>query len=309
MSPPRFLVDSLAADSVIVLGAEESVHAARVLRLGVGSHVELFDGRGNAATAEIVSEARRQVAVRVCGPLLPPRPTLLAIGLCVSLPRGERQQQLVEIASQLAVSLLVPMVTERSVHQPSEKGHTRLQRWAVESAKQCRRNDLLTICPPADGNRLLSPSGGRLELTTNDGVASAWDLPPGARGWIAHPGTAPLAARGDGPACAVHSGTSPPHRGNAETLPLGSLASGAAAGEIVPTPLSPVWLAIGPEGGFSDSEFELAINAGWQPLNLGPHILRVETAVAVAVTVVRQQLEPDYFGRPPQVSMRSVCSG
>jgi 16S rRNA (uracil1498-N3)-methyltransferase len=137
MSPPRFLVDSLAAGAVIELGPEESVHAVRVLRLGIGSHVELFDGRGTGAAGEIVSQARRQVAVRVGGALRTAEPSQLAIGLCVALPRGDRQQQLVEIASQLAVQVLVPVVTERSVHQPSEKGHIRLNRWAMESAKQC----------------------------------------------------------------------------------------------------------------------------------------------------------------------------
>lgn len=36
--------------------------------------------------------------------------------------------------------------------------------------------------------------------------------------------------------------------------------------------------AIGPEGGFCDEEIALAQGAGWQPIDLGPRILRVETA-------------------------------
>jgi 16S rRNA (uracil1498-N3)-methyltransferase len=43
-----------------------------------------------------------------------------------------------------------------------------------------------------------------------------------------------------------------------------------------------VHVAIGPEGGFTESEVVAAQDAGWQLLNLGPRILRVETA-AVAV--------------------------
>jgi 16S rRNA (uracil1498-N3)-methyltransferase len=39
-----------------------------------------------------------------------------------------------------------------------------------------------------------------------------------------------------------------------------------------------VALAVGPEGGFSDEEVELARAAGWRLLDLGPRILRVETA-------------------------------
>lgn len=38
---------------------------------------------------------------------------------------------------------------------------------------------------------------------------------------------------------------------------------------------------IGPEGGFSETEFQNAMQAGWQPTRLGESILRVETAAIV----------------------------
>lgn len=43
-------------------------------------------------------------------------------------------------------------------------------------------------------------------------------------------------------------------------------------------------LAIGPEGGFIDYEVEKFLEAGFVPLSLGKRILRVETAVPVAVS-------------------------
>jgi 16S rRNA (uracil1498-N3)-methyltransferase len=39
-----------------------------------------------------------------------------------------------------------------------------------------------------------------------------------------------------------------------------------------------VWLAIGPEGGFTREEVDAAQAAGWELVDLGPRILRVETA-------------------------------
>ena len=45
-----------------------------------------------------------------------------------------------------------------------------------------------------------------------------------------------------------------------------------------------VVLAIGPEGGFSDAEVAAGLATGWLPLDLGTRILRVETALAAAVT-------------------------
>jgi len=45
------------------------------------------------------------------------------------------------------------------------------------------------------------------------------------------------------------------------------------------------YVAIGPEGGFSETEFAAAINAGWQSISLGQRVLRVETA-ALAVAAI-----------------------
>ena len=45
-------------------------------------------------------------------------------------------------------------------------------------------------------------------------------------------------------------------------------------------------LAIGPEGGWTDAERQLAIAAAWQPVSLGPLVLRAETADCAALAVV-----------------------
>ena len=48
----------------------------------------------------------------------------------------------------------------------------------------------------------------------------------------------------------------------------------------------PTRIAIGPEGGFTEAEAEAATAAGWQSVDLGPRILRVETAAAALAAVV-----------------------
>ncbi|MGQ9575721.1 MAG: RsmE family RNA methyltransferase [Thermoguttaceae bacterium] len=50
-------------------------------------------------------------------------------------------------------------------------------------------------------------------------------------------------------------------------------------------PPRPVYLAVGPEGGFTPEEVALAAAAGWQPIELGPRILRVETAALLLVAL------------------------
>lgn len=47
----------------------------------------------------------------------------------------------------------------------------------------------------------------------------------------------------------------------------------------------PVCLAVGPEGGWTDDEWESATRHGWQTVGLGPRILRVETAAIALATL------------------------
>jgi len=52
-------------------------------------------------------------------------------------------------------------------------------------------------------------------------------------------------------------------------------------------PETKVCVLVGPEGGFSDSEFEDAAIAGFEPVSLGPRVLRTETAAVAALAVLQ----------------------
>jgi 16S rRNA (uracil1498-N3)-methyltransferase len=45
-------------------------------------------------------------------------------------------------------------------------------------------------------------------------------------------------------------------------------------------------LAVAPEGGLTDAEVSLAVAAGWQMIDLGPRILRTETAALLLVAMI-----------------------
>jgi len=67
------------------------------------------------------------------------------------------------------------------------------------------------------------------------------------------------------------------HPGHDEKLPLRQMFGGAM-------------LAVGPEGGFIDDEVQLAIEAGWRTVSLGPRILRIETAAIILAAIVSRQV-------------------
>jgi 16S rRNA (uracil1498-N3)-methyltransferase len=66
-----------------------------------------------------------------------------------------------------------------------------------------------------------------------------------------------------------------------------------AVDELMPPKSAPpsVALAIGPEGGFTQGEIALAESRGWQTVDLGPRVLRVETAAVALVSAIVQRLE------------------
>ena len=51
-------------------------------------------------------------------------------------------------------------------------------------------------------------------------------------------------------------------------------------------PQGKIRLLTGPEGGLSDEEVEIAKSLGFQGINLGPRILRTETAPIVALSIL-----------------------
>jgi len=56
------------------------------------------------------------------------------------------------------------------------------------------------------------------------------------------------------------------------------------------SPTDRLRLVIGPEGGFSDREVAATTLAGFQPLRLGPRVLRTETAALAAIAALQLQL-------------------
>ncbi len=54
--------------------------------------------------------------------------------------------------------------------------------------------------------------------------------------------------------------------------------------------ITDIAILLGPEGGLNKSEIETATNHGYQPVSLGPRVLRTETAATVALTLAQAML-------------------
>lgn len=73
----------------------------------------------------------------------------------------------------------------------------------------------------------------------------------------------------------------------AEGLPeLAQRLAGSGQASDPAAPPGAIWLACGPEGGWSPAEEQRAIEAGWEPVGLGPRILRSSTACVAGLTLL-----------------------
>lgn len=127
------------------LGGEEHTHLARVLRLKPGAQVELFDGQGLAAAAEVVSVERRRTLLEVAEPRAA-APAPWSVTACVATPKAKRAKRLVEALTELGVTEFVPLLAERGESRPPQGAE--LERWALEACKQCWRDRLPVIGAP-----------------------------------------------------------------------------------------------------------------------------------------------------------------
>ncbi|WP_395727136.1 16S rRNA (uracil(1498)-N(3))-methyltransferase [Nakamurella sp.] len=157
---PFFLVDRLPPAGPFVLDGPEGRHAATVRRLRVGESVVLTDGAGGLAPAVVVAAGRAELTLDV-GPSRRADPPAVRVTLVQALPKGERGELAVELATEAGVDHIVPWAAQRCVArwrapEQIDKGVRRWRGTAREAAKQARRpfvpgvRDLATTAQVAD---------------------------------------------------------------------------------------------------------------------------------------------------------------
>ena len=144
MQVPRLHVDlPLAAGGRITLPEIAGHHVARVLRLGAGDALTVFDGRGGEYRATLVRVSRAAVEVDVGAHDPVDRESALAVELGQGICRGDRMDLVVQKATELGVAVIRPVVCERTVVKlDAARTERRLAHWraiAVHAAQQSGR--------------------------------------------------------------------------------------------------------------------------------------------------------------------------
>lgn len=286
----RFYVAApLPVQGDVTIDGEAAHRVGRVLRLGPGERVGLFDGSGREVVAALARVSARDVVATIVSEL-PPPPAGPSLHLHPALIRPARFDWLVEKAAELGVTLVQPVVTERCQVRASEIGAAKLARWerlAIEAAEQCGRRTLPELLPPLPFERALDGMAGILLLPWEEARGEA--VPAGevlGRAFAAHraahtdgsrvPSPLPVAREGESTAPAVQprdqDGGPDEH-------------SGPPADRSAPGTLPPVSIIIGPEGGLTAGEVDAARAHGALVASLGPLVLRAETAAIAAMAL------------------------
>jgi 16S rRNA (uracil1498-N3)-methyltransferase len=153
MALPRFLVPSLnPARGDVALPADEARHLTRVLRLGPGARVAVFDGTGREFVARIATATRDRVVVTLEAAVEHQPEPRVPITLAQAILKGDKMDAVVRDATMLGVSGIVPLMSEHvSVKLAAIRQGRPEVRWgriAVASVKQCRRPTIPPVCPP-----------------------------------------------------------------------------------------------------------------------------------------------------------------
>jgi 16S rRNA (uracil1498-N3)-methyltransferase len=154
---------------------EEALRHVRVLRLGVGDTLELFDGRGGTLPVRIEALLRGGLRCSASGAL-----TRVARGpevvLVQCLVKGRKLDDIVRMTTELGVAAIHLARSERCVAQPTQRdAHkaARLLRIAIEAARQSEQPYLPEIVEPAPLERVLerAPAGAaKLALSERVGA-------------------------------------------------------------------------------------------------------------------------------------------
>ncbi len=236
-----------------LLSTEESHHARNVLRLKKGDAVIVFNGEGQEFEGKIASLSGR-VGIQIEKQRRTRVREIVSVCLAQALPKKKKMDFIIAKACELGVVEIYPLEAERSAFKLTGPGAERVQaRWqkiAVQTCKQSRLDWIPQLQKPIKLKDLLQK--------TRDFEAVL----------IPHPDQ------------------DLPKFADVVALIKSRILASKTASNAEPA-LRKLLLVVGPEGGFTDREIEIAKQRGAYLVQLGDLVLKTETAAVVGVALVK----------------------
>jgi 16S rRNA (uracil1498-N3)-methyltransferase len=219
-------------EAQLLLTPQQQHYLLRVLRLRDNDKFIVMDGMGKWWLAQLQGEQGQ-----ILEPLEVKTELPISITLMMALPKGNGFDEIVRCCTELGVTSIAPILSDRTLLNPSPKKLERWQRIASEAAEQSERAVVPTILEPVAFTTAIKKN-----TATHRYICEG---------------------RGDYPHLQ-------------QTL-------NCTANEII--------IAIGPEGGWTNQEIEIAVKSGFTGVSLGRRILRAVTAPIVAISLIAANFE------------------
>jgi 16S rRNA (uracil1498-N3)-methyltransferase len=163
-----FAPDLNPGDDTVVLPRGEAEHLTRVLRIGVGDTVSVFDGRGHEFMARVIGARHRTVHVQIVTRVEPAHEWNVSLTLAQAVLKGDKMDDVIRDAVMLGVSAIQPLVTKRTETTVAAllKG-ARVERWrrvVLASAKQSGRAVLPEVRTPLTIENFLAEPAPALRI-------------------------------------------------------------------------------------------------------------------------------------------------
>jgi 16S rRNA (uracil1498-N3)-methyltransferase len=193
----RFFAPTLdPGDETVALSKDEGEHLVRVLRLGVGDTVSVFDGRGHEFLARVTSVVRRDVRLQLASRVEPAAEPAVPITLVQAILKGDNMDDVVRDAVMLGAAAIQPIVSARSeITVAAVTRGARIERWqrvALASAKQSRRAVVPAIHLPMTLETFLNEPPPALRVMMVEPAAAVEAAPLSSVGRLPVPADASL---------------------------------------------------------------------------------------------------------------------
>jgi len=150
--PRVFTPQAFTLNSTLELAEAQSHYLSKVLRMQAGRELILFNGEGGEYSAEISKVHKKHIEVLVKEFSPENRQSHLSLELAIGVSRGERMDWVLQKATELGVTKITPLITERTeVKLSGERADKKMEHWQqiiISACEQCQRNILPELSEP-----------------------------------------------------------------------------------------------------------------------------------------------------------------
>ena len=243
----RIFLEDVTAERITILG-DDARHLAYSLRARRGDKITAVDSRGRCAVLELVDFDRNAINAQRISDIQE-----ISVGrkiiLADCLPKQNRFDNIVEKSTELGVTEIIPLISDRTIARPNEaRENAKRERWeriAKETAEQCARDTIPEIGNIRDLDEWLKEISPLDEK--NLFLLFCWEK----------------------------------EQTTTVREVLNAYKNSCTEKDLV--------VLIGPEGGFSDREVHAIKAAGGVSCSLGKRILKTDTAVICTLAMINYE--------------------